>query len=136
MPPCIIHITSQQTVSGVSITDLSYNGALAAFQTGIMRAVANTLDFPKTGGSISVPEVTASQRRLEEEEQGLVGATIAIIRRQLLQSGGVNAKYSGTYIALLCPPFKCIFFLSLLLYLPSPFSFSLTVYHLHDCLVQ
>ena len=85
-----------QTVSGVSMADLSYNGALTAFQTGIMRAVANTLDFANTGGSISVPEVTAARRRLDEEEQGLLGSAMAIIRRQLLQSGGVNAKYSGT----------------------------------------
>ena len=69
---------------------------MTAFQTGIMRAVANSLDFVTTGGSVSVPEVTAARRRLNEEEEGIIGTTIAIIRRHLLQSGGVNAKYSGT----------------------------------------
>ena len=66
-----------QTISGVSITDLSIPKTLNAFQTAIIRGVANSLNLAASGGSVSIPTVTAA-------------------RRTLLQSG-VNIQYTVTY---------------------------------------
>ena len=61
------------------MTDLSPPKALIAFQTAIIRGVANSLNLAVNGGSVSTPTVTAA-------------------RRTLLQDG-VNVQYTVTYPA-------------------------------------
>jgi hypothetical protein len=89
---------SPQTVTGVSLADLSTNNALVTFQTAIVAAVSSSLNLAATGGSVTIPVITAATRKR---------TLLAAITRVLLQSKGVNAAYNGTL-----PPFfysQCVF---------------------------
>lgn len=82
-------LTIAQTVTGVTMADVSTADALRKFKTAIIKSVANALNLYGVGGSVTDVTVTAAGSRRLARGRGL------------LQSG-VTVNYNGTSCAVGC----------------------------------
>jgi len=90
-----IQLSVSQTVTGVSISDLSSFEALNNFQTAIVRAVVNSLNLAAAGGSVSTPVVTAATGR--RQLGGDATTTAGDAAADVVQLWGTNVSFdSGT----------------------------------------